>query len=148
MNAEVHRLADMGQWGGEPGVVTFPDGVKILGRSLRKAPPVPDPELGLYFGWRVRPKHPWPSASISWPDFWLPNDKRRAIEALREVHRRAADERVELACFGGKGRTGTALALIATFAGVSPREAVEWVRNNYNAKAVEMPWQRRWVESL
>jgi hypothetical protein len=31
------------------------------------------------------------------------------------------------------------------FAGIPSREAVAWVRRRYNKRAVETPWQRRWV---
>jgi protein-tyrosine phosphatase len=54
-------------------------------------------------------------------------------------------ERVEIACGGGVGRTGTALAGMAVLAGVPRTEAVAWVRRRYNKRAVETPWQRRWV---
>ena len=43
------------------------------------------------------------------------------------------------------GRTGTALGAIAVLAGVPRDEAVTWVRRAYGRRAVETPWQRRWV---
>ena len=46
---------------------------------------------------------------------------------------------------GGVGRTGTALAAISVLAGVPPAEAVAWIRRHYIRRAVETPWQRRWV---
>ena len=64
---------------------------------------------------------------------------------LREVWRRSADERVEVACNGGRGRTGTALACLAVLDGVPAGEAVAYVREHYDAHAVETPWQRRYV---
>jgi protein-tyrosine phosphatase len=54
-------------------------------------------------------------------------------------------ERVEIACGGGVGRTGTALAGIAVLAGVPRAEAVAWVRHRYHRHAAETPWQRRWI---
>ena len=68
-----------------------------------------------------------------------------AISALAEAYERSVRERVEIACGGGVGRTGTALAAIAVLAGVPGAEAVDWVRRRYNERAVETPWQRRWV---
>jgi protein-tyrosine phosphatase len=53
--------------------------------------------------------------------------------------------RVEVACAGGRGRTGTALACIAQLGGVPADEAVAWVRGRYDRRAVETPWQRRYV---
>jgi protein-tyrosine phosphatase len=64
---------------------------------------------------------------------------------LLEAWRRAATQRVELACEGGRGRTGTALACIAVQDGVPPRDAVAYVRQHYHPHAVETPWQRRFI---
>ena len=85
---------------------------------------------------------------MRWPDFRTPASTRDAVDALAETYRRAAAERVEVACGGGVGRTGTALAAMAVFAGVPHSEAVAWVRYHYHQRAVETPWQRRWVEKF
>lgn len=58
---------------------------------------------------------------------------------------RAVAERVEVACAGGRGRTGTALACLAVLDGVPADRAVAFVRRNYDAHAVETPWQKRYV---
>ncbi len=58
---------------------------------------------------------------------------------------RAAEQRVEVACGGGLGRTGTALACLAVLDGVPNTEAVAYVREHYARRAVETPWQRRFV---
>ena len=48
---------------------------------------------------------------------------------------------------GGRGRTGTALACLAILDGVPPyAQAVAFVREHYDPKAVETLWQRRFVE--
>ena len=60
--------------------------------------------------------------------------------------RRAAGERVEVACAGGHGRTGTALACLAIVDGVPAERAVAFVREHYDAHAVETPWQCRYIE--
>lgn len=83
---------------------------------------------------------------IRWPDFRLPVDQNDAQDALHEAWRRAAAERVEVACAGGRGRTGTALACIAVLDGVPAHTAVAYVRQHYDPRAVETPWQRRYVE--
>ena len=67
--------------------------------------------------------------------------------ALGEAWERAGQERVEVACGGGIGRTGTALALLATISGVAPEDAVMWVRSHYHPRAVETRTQRRWAEA-
>ena len=90
----------------------------------------------------------WPHRFVRWPDFRLPPSTPEALAALEEAWTRAPTERVEVACGGGIGRTGTALAALAVRAGIPPGEAVHWVRANYRTGAVEMPWQRRWVAKL
>jgi protein-tyrosine phosphatase len=82
---------------------------------------------------------------VRWPDFRLPTDDRDARSALVEALERAGSERVEVACGGGRGRTGTALACLAVLDGVSPADAVAYVRTNYHPKAVETLWQKRYV---
>jgi protein-tyrosine phosphatase len=87
----------------------------------------------------------WEARWLRWPDFRLPSDRMAAAEALREAWARAEHERVEIACSGGRGRTGTALACLAVLDGVPGREAVDYVRAHYSPHAVETPWQRRYV---
>lgn len=87
----------------------------------------------------------WTSRWLRWRDFWLPADRTDAAESFREAWSRSATERVEVTCSGGRGRTGTALACIAVIDGVPAGEAVAYVRAHYSSKAVETPWQRRYV---
>jgi len=82
---------------------------------------------------------------VRWPDFRLPSSHTQARAILGEAWARAAVERVDIACGGGRGRTGTALACLAILDGVPADEAVAFVRRNYDARAVETPWQRRYV---
>lgn len=86
-----------------------------------------------------------PSRWVRWPDWWLPFDRADARDALVELWRRAEAERVEVVCNGGHGRTGTALACLAVLDGVPNADAVGYVRHHYNPRAVETPWQRRYV---
>jgi protein-tyrosine phosphatase len=66
--------------------------------------------------------------------------------AVVDLHRRArAGEVVEVACYGGIGRTGTALSCLAVLAGVSPSEAVAWVRKHYHRLAVETAEQEQLI---
>ncbi|MEV5489824.1 protein phosphatase [Streptomyces bobili] len=130
-----------------PGVLRLPSGRLVRGRGLRRAldPAAPVPTYGLYLLGGEPPAVPWEAHWIRWPDFWLPADRADARTALTEAWRRAADDRVEVACGGGRGRTGTALACLAVLDGVPAAEAVEFVRRNYDRHAVETPWQRRYV---
>jgi hypothetical protein len=131
---------------GEPGVLSLPSGRLVRGRGLRD--PMPSghpPEFGVYLLGRQPPEFGWPSRWVRWPDFRLPADPDDAREALLDAWERAAELRVEIACGGGRGRTGTALACLAVLDGVPPAEAVAFVREHYHRHAVETPFQGRFV---
>ncbi|MCX4762039.1 protein phosphatase [Streptomyces sp. NBC_01275] len=132
---------------GRPGVLTLPSGRLVRGRGLRRPLDAgePVPAYGVYLLGAQPPDVPWAARWIRWPDFRLPADRADARAALVEAWERAADERVEIACGGGRGRTGTALACLAVLDGVPAGEAVEFVRRHYDRHAVETPWQRRYV---
>jgi protein-tyrosine phosphatase len=88
----------------------------------------------------------WEHQWIAWPDFRLPRHRSEAVDVLRDACARGVHQRVEIACSGGRGRTGTALAVMAIATGVDASDAVDWVRSRYHPKAVETPWQRKWIE--
>ncbi|MFY0406661.1 protein-tyrosine phosphatase family protein [Solicola sp. PLA-1-18] len=132
--------------GSDEGALALPSGRVVRGRSLRR--PVPGghrPEHGLYLGWTRPPAVPWSHRWVRWPDFWVPLDAADARVALTEAWTRSAHERVEVACPGGRGRTGTALACLAVLDGLGPDDAVALVRDGHDPRAVETPGQRRWV---
>lgn len=129
-----------------PGVCRLPSGQLVRGRGLRRPlPSGPVPEFGLYLQGADPGPMPWDSRWIRWPDFWLPTDREAFKHALAELFDRSSGERVEIACGGGFGRTGTALACLAVLDGVPASEAVAYVRAHYSPRAVETPWQRRFV---
>ncbi|MFC7219430.1 protein-tyrosine phosphatase family protein [Streptomyces polyrhachis] len=128
------------------GVLRLPSGRRVRGRGLRRATPGGVlPDFGVYLLGRPPAPVEWEARWLRWPDFRLPADRGAARDVLREVWRRSAQERVEIACAGGRGRTGTALACLAALDGVPPGDAVAFVREHYDARAVETPWQRRFV---
>lgn len=128
------------------GVLTLPSGLRVRGRGLSAGDrPGPDPEHGLYLLGKPPPGPDWPTRWVRWPDFRLPADPADAAAAFREARELAADRRVEVACAGGTGRTGTALACLAILDGVPPADAVAYVRAHYRPHAVETPAQRRFV---
>jgi len=132
-----------------PGVVSLPSGRLVRGRSLRgPLPEGPQPDLGLYLLARPPEPVPWATAWVRWPDFRLPVDPAAAALVLRSAWERSAVERVEVACRGGRGRTGTALACLAVLDGVPAEEAVAFVRTAYDRHAVETPGQRRFVREF
>jgi hypothetical protein len=124
----------------------LPSGRLIRGRGLRRPRPEgPEPSLGVYLlGWRP-PAVTWESRWIRWPDFRLPADDDAMRQIMAEAWRRAAAERVEVACAGGHGRTGTALACLAILDGIPNRDAVAYVREHYDRHAVETSGQHRYV---
>lgn len=134
-------------WADEPGVVALPDGRRVRGTAVRRARGgLPTPDFAVYLLSRD-PKVSWPYRWVRWRDFGLPDSTVDATAALREAWERAGTQRVEIACGGGAGRTGTALALLAAMSGVAPEDAVSWVRVHYHRRAVETRRQRDWVET-
>ncbi|MFF4182729.1 protein-tyrosine phosphatase family protein [Streptomyces sp. NPDC001691] len=128
------------------GVLRLPSGRLVRGRGLRNPlPPGPKPDFALYLRGRRPAPVAWEHQWIRWPDFWLPTDRQAFTNALHTLLARAGNERVEVACGGGLGRTGTALACLAALDGVPRAEAVTYVREHYAHRAVETPWQRRFV---
>lgn len=132
-----------------PGVMPLPSGRLVRGRGLRKPlPSGPVPEFGLYLLGSEPEPVGWDSRWIRWRDFWLPSDPGALRAALGELLGRAQDERVEIACAGGVGRTGTALSCLVVLDGLAADRAVAYVRENYSPRAVETPWQHRFVKSF
>jgi hypothetical protein len=131
------------------GVVELPGGRRVRGTGLRRPRgEAPLPDFAVYLRGRdpLVPdrEYRW----VRWRDFRLPDSTEQALAALREAHTRAEVERVEIACGGGIGRTGTAMAVLAIMSGVAPDDAVAWVRANYHRRAVETRAQRRWIAEV
>ncbi|GAB3399494.1 protein-tyrosine phosphatase family protein [Flindersiella endophytica] len=149
----------------QPRTLELPAGGTVLARGLRgTAEPDPPPTFGLYLlghplnrpSWYgrylvgLRPwTPPWPYARIDWPDFSAPRQPDQAVGELRELLTRVGNgERVEVACGGGRGRTGTALAALAVLQGAPAAEAIAWVRRAYDPKAVETATQHRFLDRV
>lgn len=142
----------MGKWDMGPGVVEFPSGLRLRGRSWRTPAEIPADVcvvlatgVGNRFGESKVMSNAKETIVIDWPDFRLPRRSAHALEVLAEVGKRAQDERVEITSGDGLGRTGTAMAVIATLAGMDPQEAIDWVRNHYDHRAVGTHAQRAFV---
>ncbi|RFU85612.1 protein phosphatase [Streptomyces triticagri] len=132
-----------------PGVMELPSGAMVRGRGLRHPLPTgPQPTFSVTLLGKEPPPADWETRWIRWPDFRLPADPAQVRTVLTEALRRAPAERVEIACGGGIGRTGTALACLAVLDGVPPEDAVAYVRRHYHGHAVETPWQRRYVRNF
>lgn len=129
------------------GVLRLPSGRLVRGRAVRRRNlSGAQPEFGIYLLATPPDSLPWDTRWVRWRDFRLPTDPYDAHDALCEAWRRSNSERVELACNGGRGRTGTALACLAVLDGVPALAAVSYVREHYARRAVETPWQRRFVQ--
>jgi protein-tyrosine phosphatase len=137
-------------WGeSEPGVLTLPSGRRVRGRGLRVPLPAgPAPGLGVYLLGRPPSPVDWEARWVRWPDFRLPSAPLDLRHALGELWERAATERVEVACAGGNGRTGTALACLAVLDGLPAARAVAYVRAHYRRHAVETRGQARFVATF
>ena len=128
--------------------VVFPDGTKVNAVPLReRREDEAERDFGLYMDPRWEPS--WPAELIEWEDFGVPADRERAAGQIAAAFERArAGERVEIGCAGGLGRTGTVLACTATLAGVPSAEAVEWVREHYDSRAIENEEQEEFVRAF
>jgi len=141
-------LSSEARWdGSESGVVEFPSGARVRGHPLRNFKEMEIfPDLAVVMsGSPPRLDIPSDVRWIQWPDFWLPIHKDEAWSVLQEARSKALFSRVDVSCSGGVGRTGTALACIAVLDGIPSSDAVQFVRDRFNRRAVETAWQRRYV---
>jgi hypothetical protein len=105
----------------------------------------PDRDWGLYLDPYWEPT--WPGRYVPWENMGVPVDFDDAVDAIHESYRIIADGGlVEVGCQGGIGRTGSVIACYAILDGITPADAVAWVRANYIVRAVETPVQEWWVE--
>ena len=144
---EAHRTFDLHLHRSE---VVLPDGTSIMPVSFYPGDPYGrnrSPDYGLYLDRRWKP--PWPYRFLDWPDFGIPGDREEVQLALADLLERArSGQRVEIGCWGGHGRTGTALAGLVALSGLPAKEAVSWVRTNYCERAVETEAQAGFVLAL
>ena len=142
-----HRRYDL-HWHRSP--IALPDGTPVVPVSFYAGDPYgrnERPDYGLYLDPRWQP--PWPHRHLDWPDFGVPDDRTELVAVLGSVLGRArAGQRVEVGCWGGHGRTGTALAGLAVVAGYPAGEAIGWVRANYCQRSVETADQEELILSL
>lgn len=84
-----------------------------------------------------------------WEDWGVPEHPRlfaRAIHWLLAEARRGRE--IEIACMGGHGRTGTALACLLVEQGMTPNRAIGRVRSRYCEEAIESRKQTDFIRSL
>jgi hypothetical protein len=140
----IHRTVDLHLHRSE---LALPDGTFITPVSFYRGDPYgrdKTPDYGLYLDHRWRPA--WTHRHLDWPDFGVPSEEAETHRALSDLLERArSGQRVELGCWGGHGRTGTALAVVVALSGYPADDAVSWVRANYCERAVETPAQADFV---
>ena len=133
-------------------LVTFPDKTAVLAQgrlglidSDRSRPP--DWAVYLDKRWIGDPEVTWPYQIVDWPDFGLPMNETEFFDIVVDIHERAKkSDLVEIACYGGIGRTGTVLCCLAISAGVESESAVDWVREHYDERAVETDEQYELIQ--
>jgi protein-tyrosine phosphatase len=131
--------------------VALPDGTVILAQGRLDIVPAErprNPDFALYLDrrWEGDPQVTWPHRIIAWADFGLPVDEPEVFEAVADLYAQArAGELVEVACYGGVGRTGTVLGCLTVLAGVAAPEAMAWVRSSYHPSAIETTEQEQLI---
>ena len=79
----------------------------------------------------------WPFVYVDWPDNSTVSDSylKAMVEQIEGLLRQG--KRIELACMGSHGRTGTVLSALACREGRSVADACAWVRKAHCTSAVE-----------
>jgi hypothetical protein len=87
---------------------------------------------------------------LDWPDFGIPDlDFIPMVDIVAwMLEQMAAGVRMETACMGGHGRTGTMLACLLVAQGVTPGKAMERVRADHCKKAIENTKQGEFVAAF
>lgn len=117
-------------------------------RELRTGPPPGQlPEFGVYLSESDPRPCDWPSVWVRWGRRSLP-DHATIETAIVQAWRRCTDERVEIACSNGTGRTGLTVACLAVLDGAAPVDAIRSVKDQYENWTVATPMQRRFVTSF
>ncbi len=139
------------------------DGLSIYASAWRDVKYVTDERVDIgiycYSGWQngwaaVSPglQVPWAEPRqtqgvyIDWPDYSIPNDDGELVEVVKWVLEELRNGTTfEAACLGGHGRTGTFIACLLVAQGISPGEAIEYVREKHCKEAIESSKQVDYV---
>lgn len=116
-----------------------------------------NPDVGYYFdaGWGKVVT--WPNRFIAWRDMGLPDNLDFTIDMLQESHKNIMEGRtVEIGCVGGKGRTGTFMALLMwwhervvhDYYRESGQYYIDRVREEYLPEAIETLQQEEYIKSI
>lgn len=90
-----------------------------------------------------------PQVTIDWPDMGVPPLKPGFWDKLLSLAKKQGYKNVLFYCVGGHGRTGTALSsILVECSGLTPNDAILFVRDNYCKEAVESNSQVKYLEQL
>lgn len=79
-------------------------------------------------------------------DYSVPSIRQTKQACLQCIKAMGRGEQIYAGCWGGKGRTGLFLAIMAKVAGV--QDPVAYVRSSFNVHAVETEEQQQFVENF
>ena len=132
-------------------IVELPNGVVVQATGIGRPGDDPDPDFGLYLDhrWadahvRVGPHDPR-LARLRGSPWRRKHAARRTTPSAMRTSAAVSGERVEVACIGGIGRTGTVLGCMAVLAGVPAPDARRWVREHYRSIAIETEQQNQFI---
>ena len=90
---------------------------------------------------------------LDWPDMGVldiedlkPVVKTLAYHLLHDNFK--VQQRIEIGCMGGHGRTGTLMALIMVQLGCKPGKAIKTIRKDYCDKAIETKKQEELIKAF
>lgn len=91
-----------------------------------------------------------PTIQIGWPDGGVPDLDESWWLAVLEGLRTKVKGKVGIGCYGGHGRTGTALSCLIGLTDLLDwdDDPVEWVREHYCSEAVETKAQIDYIEKI
>jgi len=131
-------------------------GVKVQGGGINREVEIGDDELTIALvkdsggdiitaGFTPKFMKPRPRIFIPWDDYSIPNlTQKEWRDLVKEVRSLKLD--VVVYCLGGHGRTGTALAILASLMGAPVKgNPVEFVRTKYCKNAIETEEQIEYI---
>jgi hypothetical protein len=114
--------------------------VNIYGGPYFHCPPT-------FFGVKVAREIDMPcDINLPIPDFSIPDEKLAKRALLQCIRALQQPQPIYVGCWGGKGRTGLFLALLAKVSGI--QNPVDYVRSSFHPHAVETDEQKKFVEDF
>ncbi len=129
-----------------PGVLRLPSGRLVRGRGLLRAYPMgPPPTFGVYLLGKPASLVAWESRWVRWPDLWLPSDPADAGPPCRRRGNARPPSGSNLPAAAAAGAPGRHWPASRSSTACPPPRRSSYVREHYDRRAVETPWQKRFV---